>query len=199
MNIFRIKAECIEGLTAHSGQTLELVAGFTPQAYVAAGNWFGVVNDGLTIYPFVLTDDGHCRYSGDHSFTRYFSNVKRPVKVGEIFELTWDDHNDKHCYKIISVQRLNTISDEPVQEPHSPCATPADCDETKEPSIFIRNELIWDAQRPEALKENIGALIDAGNVVAVGENSVERVFATAASFKDWFDKVMRGDKNAIGV
>jgi hypothetical protein len=197
--MFRIEAEWVQGLSYHEGQTLELVAGFTPRSYIAEGNWFGVVKAGQTIYPFVLTDNGHCRYSGDHSSTRYFSIVTRPVKVGEIFELTWDDHQDRHCYKITKLVRLNINPDWPDAAPSDGShAVPGNADvdpaETAtEPGIFIKNELIMAAQRPEAFKASIGALIDGGSVVAVGEDSIEQVFATASAFRDWFDNVRAGE------
>jgi hypothetical protein len=198
LNIFRIEAEWVEGLSAGFGQTLELVAGFTPRSYIAEGNWFGAVKDGQTIYPFVLTDNGHCRYSGDHSMTRYFSIVKRPVKVGEIFELTWNDHNDKHCYRITKLVRLNLQQDWPDEEPQhgsqvSPIDDPREAEPKKAPGIFIRNELVRDAQQPEALKATVGALIETGNVLAVGENSIERVFADVTSFRDWVDEIRSAD------
>ena len=81
--MYRIEGAWVEGRTSAFGQTFELVAGFTEKSYIAGGNWFGAVKDFDTIYPFVLTDDGYCRYAGVRAEARYFSIVKRPVKVGK--------------------------------------------------------------------------------------------------------------------
>jgi hypothetical protein len=193
MDMYRIEGEWVKGHMPLHGQTFELVAGFTPKSYIASGNWFGAVKDYQTIYPFVLTDDGHCRYAGDHSQTRYFSIVKRPVAVGEIFELTWDDHDDVHFYRITKVARLNLHSQSPDEEPYDHQAAKVDGtdedDAEKAPGVFLKTSLVRDASRPEAFKATVESLIESGNVIAVGENAIERVFARAGSFGEWFDSI----------
>lgn len=65
---------------------------------------------------------------------------------------------------------------------------------SKEPGIYIKNEVVRDAHHPtvgngQIFKDGIAALIDAGNVVAVGENGIERTFDDSQEFKDWFDSM----------
>lgn len=67
--MYRIEGEWIRGGSGAEKQTFEVVAGLTPLAYIASGNWFGMVKDYETVHPFVLTDDGYCRYAGDRSQT----------------------------------------------------------------------------------------------------------------------------------
>jgi hypothetical protein len=64
----------------------------------------------------------------------------------------------------------------------------------KQPGIFIKTETIRDAHHPtqgnpDGFKANVGALIDAGHAVAVGENQIEEVFDSSKKFKDWFDSI----------
>lgn len=64
----------------------------------------------------------------------------------------------------------------------------------KQPGIFIKNQTVRDAHHPTqgnsvVFKASVGALIDAGNIVAVGEESIERTFDNSESFKDWFDSM----------
>lgn len=64
----------------------------------------------------------------------------------------------------------------------------------KHPSIFIKNEAIRAALNRggnslDGFKINIGSLLDAGNVVAVGESSVEKIFTNSTEFKEWFDEM----------
>lgn len=63
-----------------------------------------------------------------------------------------------------------------------------------EPNIFIKHQAVRDAHHPtqgngHTFKTSVEALINGGNVVAVGENSIERVFDTAADFGAWFDSM----------
>lgn len=195
MDMYRIEGEWIDGSVSAHGWTFELVAGFTEKSYIAGGNWFGAVKDYEAIYPFVLTDDGHCRYSGERTETRYFSIVKRPVKVGEIFELTWDDHKDVHCYRITKVARLNInvdyVDDEPQlgSQTSGPTDRLSDSDVQTEPGIFLKNSLICNTARPEAFKASVGSLIAFGNVVAAGEDKIEFIFTDPGSFNDWFESI----------
>jgi hypothetical protein len=60
------------------------------------------------------------------------------------------------------------------------------------PDIFIKNAAVHDAQHSNVghgdnFKTNVGALIDAGHVVAVGEDSIENTFNSSKDFIDWFD------------
>jgi hypothetical protein len=193
MDMYRIEGEWVEGHTLAAGQTFELVAGFTEKSYIASGNWFGAVKDFETIHPFVLTDNGYCRYSGGRTEIRYFSIVKRPVKVGEIFELTWADRNDVHCYKITKVAQLNINSDYPGDEPQPlrpSSASPDRIDDLnvkEEPGIFFKRSLIKTGGRPQAFKASVSSLIDYGNAIAVGENEIESVFNEINSFNKWFE------------
>lgn len=62
----------------------------------------------------------------------------------------------------------------------------------KEPGIFVKTEVVRDALHPtqgnpEGFKANVGALIDAGHVLAVGETSIEQVFDNSDEFKKWVD------------
>lgn len=64
----------------------------------------------------------------------------------------------------------------------------------KQPNIFIKNEVVRDAHHPvqgnpAQFKANVGGLIDAGYVVGVGEDAVEKVFDSSAKFSAWFDSV----------
>ena len=189
--MYRIEGEWIKGGSGAEKQTFELVAGFTPLAYIASGNWFGMVKDYDVVHPFVLTDDGYCRYSGNRAQTRYFSIVTRPVKVDEIFELTWEDANDRHHYKITKVVRLNVNSETPEDEAHldAPVHRESAAGAEQRPGIFIKNSVVKYTSRPQAFKASIESLLQAGNVVATGEEGIERVFATAGPFGDWFDMI----------
>lgn len=198
MDMYRIEAEWVSGQDTSYGQSVELVAGFTPKSYIASGNWFGCVRSLDTVFPFVLTDDGHCRYAGDRTQTRYFSIVTRPVKLGEIFELTWDDHADRHCYKVTKVVRLNINLDQPDEDAHdaSALAHAAMADSThaaKEPGIFFKTSLVRRAPRPHAFKATVVALIEAGNSVAIGQDKIDQVFDTVPAFTAWFDTLRRED------
>lgn len=64
----------------------------------------------------------------------------------------------------------------------------------KQPGIFIKNEIVRDAHHPtvgksQVFKESVGALIDAGHLVAVGDDGIERAFDKSQDFKDWFDSM----------
>lgn len=190
MDMFRIEGEWIKGGSGAEKQTVELVAGFTDHGYIASGNWFGMVKDYDTVHPFVLTDDGYCRYAGNRSQTRYFSIVSRPVKVGEIFELTWEDAKDLHHYQIIKVARLNVLAEAPDAEPLPASSTAAsEGNNIRQPEIFIKTTLVERTGRPEAFKATVESLIQSGNVVATGKNGIEHVFATNGRFSHWFDTV----------
>jgi hypothetical protein len=190
MNIYRIEGEWVGGGSNAGKQTIELVAGFTSLAYIASGNWFGMVRDYEAVHPFVLTEDGHCRYSGDRSQTRYFSIVTRPVKVGEIFELTWEDANDRHHYRITKVARLN-VNAETADDTEADALADqgAAASEERQPNIFVKNSLVKYTSRPHACRASLESLLQVGNVVATGEEGVERVFTTASSFGKWFDTI----------
>jgi hypothetical protein len=196
MDMYRIEGEWIKGRAPLNGQTFELVAGFTPKAYIASGNWFGAVKDFEEIHPFVLTDDGYCRYGGDRSQTRYFSIVKRPVKVGEIFELTWDDHDDVHCYRITKVARLNLHDESPDEQiPERPTAKLEEESGIENiPGVFLKASVVKGTSRPEAFKATVESLIESGHIIAIGENAIERVFSRTGSFGDWFDSIRTCDK-----
>jgi hypothetical protein len=195
MDMYRIEGEWVQGGTSAFGQTFELVAGFTEKSFIAGGNWFGAVKDFDTVYPFVLTDDGYCRYAGVRAEARFFSIVKRPVKVGEIFELTWDDHEDVHCYRVTKVARLNINNDYLDDEPQpsiQPSVSTSQInhpDAKQAPGIFLKNSLIWNTPRPEAFKASVSSLIAIGNAVAVGEDEIEFVFTDAKSFNSWFESI----------
>lgn len=195
MDMYRIEGEWVEGRTLALGQTFELVAGFTENSYIAGGNWFGAVKDFDTVYPFVLTDDGYCRYAGVRAEARYFSIVRRPVKVGEIFELTWDDNKDFYCYRVTKVARLNITTDysdnEPQPSPHSSSSADLinDTGPKQSPGIFLKISLIRNTARPEAFKASVGSLIAFGNAIAVGEDEIQLVFTDSKSFNDWFESI----------
>ena len=183
--MYRIEGAWIKGSSGAEKQTIELVAGFTPLAYIASGNWFGMVKDYNAVHPFVLTNDGLCRYAGDRSQTRSFSIVTRPVKVGEIFELTWEDANDLHHYKITKVVRLNINAETPDDEANTNAINEGEAQTGEQHTgIFMKNSLVKDTSRPQAFKASLESLIQAGNVVATGEECIERVFAEAGSFGD---------------
>lgn len=62
----------------------------------------------------------------------------------------------------------------------------------KEPNIFVKMQAAKDALDPKVggantFRSSIGDLIDAGNVLAIGEDSIEKVFDTSDDFKKWFD------------
>lgn len=200
MDMYRIEGEWIEGRMSFPGQTFELVAGFTELSYIAGGNWFGAVRDSETIHPFVLTDDGYCRYSGGRTETRYFSIVTRPVKVGEIFELTWADRDDVHCYRITKVARLNITADysdeelQPLRRSLVLLDQVGDSDAQKVPGIFLKKSLIKTGGRSQAFKASVGSLIEYGNAIAVGENEIETIFTEIKSFNGWFDSINPKDE-----
>jgi hypothetical protein len=110
MDMYRIEGQWVDGRTSALGQTFELVAGLTEKSHIAGGNWFGAVRDIDTIYPFVLTDDGYCRYAGGDPGIHYSSIMKRPVQVGKIFEITLENNKDLKYYRITKIARLNIKS-----------------------------------------------------------------------------------------
>ena len=62
----------------------------------------------------------------------------------------------------------------------------------KQPGIFVKLGVFRDAQHPtqgggSTLTDSIVAMIDAGNVVAVGEDSIELVFDKSMKFKAWHE------------
>ena len=112
MNVYRISLDLLSAGSIVPRQSVELIAGLTPSGDIAQGKWYGAVCDGSETNPFLLlSQDGHCQYAGDFSQRRYFSIVTRPVRVGEVFDLTWENATDRYQYKVGSVQRLNTVPD----------------------------------------------------------------------------------------
>lgn len=71
--------------------------------------------------------------------------------------------------------------------------TPIDRDHAagpeQQPGIFITNNVIKCTTRPQPFKASVESLLQAGNVVATGQEGIERVFATASSFGDWFNTI----------
>lgn len=193
MDIYRIEAKWFDG-ESDCG-TIELVAGLGPQQFIAVGNWFGVVDQGNEKHPFVLLGNGlfqYAQYAGGPVERRLSTIDKKRVIVGETFALSWLTHEDVHSFRITRISRLNTNPDSPDVEPELAPATANANDEAMElvadiePSIFIKNDFIYFAERPEALKANLAALIEAGHAIAVGQNSIEQVFTNVAAFKTWF-------------
>ncbi|MDR6397907.1 hypothetical protein [Herbaspirillum seropedicae] len=62
----------------------------------------------------------------------------------------------------------------------------------KEPDIYIRPRVAVDAHASSAgaqtLRSSVGQLINAGNVIAVGDESgISKIFDAAKDWEEWFD------------